>query len=194
MVTLINWIKSWFTPNPKIDIYLPKQRNIYHYTTDGKNVISADPMEIETRLAKVRPQLSVDFKLKGSIHPDYYIGHINACQKIRDIFQIKKFSDGGLLDEEVLELLDHFFIYTDSIKKNSVQSQTSAPETSQSTAPSSAEQSPTPSSLPSGSSESEPKTEQPPSLPTEQPLPSECIPPTTNTTNPLPMEKEKQPC
>jgi len=189
---MFSWLKQWFIPDVRVDVYLPKQRSIYHYSKDGgKTIVDADPMVIETEIAKVRPQLIVDFKLKRSIHPEFWLGHVNAVSKIRKIFGVKTYEEGGLLDGEVLDLFDHFFNYVESLKKNLPQQPTSAEETSPSTESSLAEQSPTTSSLPSGSSESVPNIGQPSPSIQEQPLPLDSTTPMMNTMSPLQMEQEK---
>lgn len=149
-------------------VYKPGQRLIYKYW-NGKDWVFTDPMVIYQKMAAVGPELYIDMKLSESISKDAPLGRRNLLKKIRDIFDVKLYEEGGLTQTETVNLLFHFITYCEWIKKNSSLLPTPVVAPSPSTPqPSSPDVAPTtPPSSDSGSSKDEPSSGPPEPLPTE---------------------------
>lgn len=113
------WRWLWGGPSEEpFDLYRPRERLIYRYF-DGKRVVDADPMELFRRQADVGPELSAH--IKGAFSPlktapqEYQW----MLEKIRTIFGVAPFKDGGLTDLETVDLLNHFLVWQGRLKKNS---------------------------------------------------------------------------
>jgi hypothetical protein len=153
------------------DQYKPKDRKIYRYF-DGTKEVAGDPMVLYKRFMDVAPEMRVYWKVSRS--PSKYAtkAHCDLIVKIRQVFEIKTLAEGGLSEPECEDLLDHFLIYVELVKKNSGMQAISVSETSRATPPSSAENPATPNGSASGSTAEEPKTESPGASPTAASLPS----------------------
>lgn len=149
----------------RFDDYRPKERKIYRYW-NGKKYVEADPMVLYKRMMEVKGDLTADQKLARSISKDALKGHTAMLTKIRNIFEVDKYEDGGLTEAETSDLLDHFMIYCHWVKKNSSPSAISPEATSPTSPPSSVENPSTSSISDSGSTEDEKKTDEPESSPT----------------------------
>lgn len=173
---MFNWILKWFRKDSASDIYHPKERKIYWYF-NGDVVVRADPMAIYRKLMEVRFELANHFKVSESPFykdkPDGKVAAQKAQAMIRNIFDLKTFSEGGLTELEAEEVLNHFIFYMDVLKKNSNQTPTSPEETSASSEPSSEESPPIPNTLDSGSTENDSSSGKQEQSPSEQALPSE---------------------
>ncbi len=121
-----SWLKSLFTKsatstNPdNFDVYHPKERLIYRYW-NGHQQIFADPLCLYRRMLTKGPELSIDMKVSTSPMKDAHEAHVRMLAKIREIFCIEDFEkDGmGLTELETVELLNHFLVYCDLLKKKS---------------------------------------------------------------------------
>ena len=142
--------KFWKKNNEPADFYHPKERRIYSYHDGGKMVI-VDPMLLYKKLMEVSADLSVDMKVANSQSKDARKAHDAMIKRLRDVFEIKSFAEGGLTEVETLDLMDHFLSYIDDVKKNSSTSQTSSKETPDLSNSSLAENPPSPNSSGSGS-------------------------------------------
>lgn len=195
---MFNWLWSLFYEDVSYNIYNPKERNIYSYLKGKEGVIEADPMPLERKLAEVREELRNDIlTAKSPVAPREWVDkrYQAALVKIRAIFGIKNFEEGGLLQEELFDLLDHFIHFTTNVKKNSKKYPISVGETSTDLAPPimPVESPPILNTLDSGSIVKEPSTVLQEPLPTVQELPSDFTPQEKSITNPLPTESLKQP-
>lgn len=122
-------------------LYKPKQRLIYRYF-DGEKVVKVDPMAVYRKVMDVGPELDADIALWNSPSNAAVKGLDGIIDKVRKIFDLKPFEQGGLTDVEASQLLDHFLVYVGWSKKNTVTSPNSS--------------SPTPDSPPSTSPDAQP--------------------------------------
>ncbi len=167
-----SWLKSLFTKsmstsNPdNFDVYHPKERLIYRYW-NGHQQIFADPLVLYRRMLTKGPELSIDMKVSTSPMKDAAEAHVRMLAKIREIFCIEDFEkDGmGLTELETVELLNHFLVYCDLLKKKSNPSPTPSTPTVPSPV-SSPGAPPTPNSSASGSVADGSSTSAPQSSPT----------------------------
>lgn len=167
---------GWFFWNGRSrdDVFNPTERKIYSYF-DGEKTVKADPMALYKKIAGIGPELSIDIKVAQSRSKDNVKAHTQAMEKVRGIFNIKPFEEGGLTEAELQALLDHFLTYCEGVKKNSKMFTTSLPSSEASpTSTEPAVQIIQPSSG-SGSTANAAFTAEPGKLPTGQPLPSESL-------------------
>jgi hypothetical protein len=140
MFSWCQWLlrKVGVLPTPGVDLYRPKERKLYGYW-NGYKTIWEDPMVLYKRLIEVGPELSVDIKVANTTMK----GNIEASQavvdKIRVIFDVKPYDkekphQSGLTEIQLTDLLGHFMMYCDHVKKNSLGQQTPQ-ETSPPSAP-----------------------------------------------------------
>lgn len=163
------WLKNLFAEKDRIDVYRPRERLVYSFFT-GEKTIKVDPLVYYKKIMEIGPELSIDMKVANSQSKDAKKAHDSYVAKIREVFGIKAFSNGGLSDIECAELLDHFLTFCDTLKKNTKPSPTpSKPmEDSKSTSPSVPN---TESILDSGSIVKEPSIAKPEPRPMVLPLP-----------------------
>lgn len=180
------WFASWFTKTPALpqesfDLYFPSEREIYTYSPDGIHLRKVDPLPIYKRIMAIGPELSVDIKVSKSPMKDASKAHDEAIRKIREVFDLVPLDQGGLTEQEAMDLLNHFLAYCDYIKKNSSQYQTSPATTSSPISPpsppsgdaGSTHAPATMSSSDSGSTDKDSSTAMPVPSPLEQESPSE---------------------
>ena len=179
---MFHWLLSKFRSNERYDTYHPGERLIYRYW-DGGKFITADPLVVYKRMMTKGPELSVDIKVARSASKDAAKANDRMIEKIREIFAVKPLDQGGLAEVETVELMDHFLVYCQQVKKNSRPSATSSTPTVDSTFSSNG--SPTTSnSSASGSIVGESDSAVPtPSPPESEPLLASPIP-DSNTTSP----------
>ncbi len=190
---IFGWLKGWFSKESTTDdSYSPGQRRIYRYF-NGDKEISADPMVLYKRVMDVGPSLSADIKVSASISRGARGAHASMVKTLREIFSVKSLEEGGLTEQEVCDLFDHFMTYCDDLKKNSSQPATSPEATSPSgPSPSTEEKSPpTAGTSDSGSTEKGSCTGPPTPSPSERESPTTNIIPPTNTSPASPTEREK---
>lgn len=169
---ILNWFKSFLQKSEsRWDIYHPRERVIYHYW-DGEKVVHADPQVLWSKVMEKGPELSVESKLSRSPSKDAPQAYKNLVERIRKIFNLKSFEEGGLTEGETEYLLDHFLGYCDEIKKNSSPSPTSPTGTSDTSGPSSGGGPPTRSSSDFGSTGTGSSTGGPGPLPSGPPSPT----------------------
>lgn len=191
-MTWLEALKSYFFKAPveiadPVDLFRPKERDIYHYF-DGTAVRDADPLPLYRKMKDVITDLEVEFKVASSGMKGADEHYTSAVNRIRGIFDLKPFPEGGLTEMECVALFRHFFNYSGGVKKKLPPSSTPSPGTSDDTPPST-EPVPEPSpptelSSGSGSTASEPTTEPPAESPSASILPSEPSTPAWNTTEP----------
>lgn len=168
------WIQSFVQQRrDDFDIYRPKERLIYTYW-NGRETVQADPLTLYKKMMQVGPELSIDIKVANSESKDANKAHDGVIRKIRGIFNTLPMESGGLSEIETCELLDHFLVFCETVKKNMNPSATSLMGAQEGLKPSSREENrPTPITSDSGSTEKEPSGEKQESLPTEPALHSE---------------------
>ena len=142
------------------DVYSPRERLIYSYS-DGTQVVRADPLTLWKRMMEVGPELSIDMRVAHSPSKDAVKAHGSALEKIRRIFAVRSWEEGGLSQLETFELLNHFMEWVGEQKKNGSSAPTSAAATWAPSAPSSDANPPTPSSSGSISTDDGPSTSEP---------------------------------
>jgi hypothetical protein len=179
---LVSTIKGWFSKQPtspiddlfdRVDVYLPRERLIYQFF-DGQVLRAVDPMELYKKVSPKLGIIAADSKAvkipQSKFAKD---AHDRLIALIRELFDIKPLSQGGLTELETLAVFDHWWDFTCTVKKNSSPSQTGAEATSPSTA-SATEEAKDQGSWnisDSGSTEKTPSTKEPPQSAMEQPLP-----------------------
>lgn len=176
---MFDWLKRLFRREHDVDsydLYKPKKRNIFKFF-NGKEIVQGDPMVIYKRIMEVGPELHISLRVADSPSKDAVQAHTDAVVSIRKIFGLDapkdplRAADEGCLEEpEVIDLLDRFLLYKETVKKNSPNSVIPAREISPASAPSSAANPVSSSSSGSGSTEGEPSTK-PPIPPTTAPVP-----------------------
>ena len=170
------WYKPWtWLGNGKTDItsfanYSVNERLIYQYF-DGTKVVRADPLILFKKVMNVGLELSVDMKVANSPMKSAGESYTKAVGKIRSLFAIKPFEEGGLTEVESFGLLNHFLDYCEQVKKNSSFFVTSSNKWATASAKSS-DQTTTPISE-SGSTASDSSIDEPPKSPSEPESPSE---------------------
>lgn len=194
---LKDWLLSWLPkrsaqPADRFDLYKPHERLIYSYF-DGKDVVSADPMTIWKRYSAVSTDLAADIRLanmKLLPQPEKDKATSKMLGRIRTIFNVKPYEEGGLTELETNDLFDHFMIFCGVQKKTGSPPPTSPgddpPSTSPPTAPSgdggSPPSSPTGNTSASGSTANESSSEPSPPSPTApESTPAESSPESTTT-------------
>lgn len=107
----------------RMDLFRPSERLIYRYW-NGEEEVSADPIELYKSVMEVWPDIDRELKLCTHVSSlggfnDSFSAHGKMVDRIRKIFKIKPLGEGGLTDDELVGLIDHFLLYTMSVKKNS---------------------------------------------------------------------------
>ncbi len=164
-----NWFKK-FTSDED-DIYRPKERLIYSYH-DGKELRKADPMTLYKRLLAKGPELGVDMKVMASPLKEAPQAHERFLDKIRDVFAVKRYEEGGLTEVETLDLFDHFLEYAERLKKKGSPPPTLLTVTPDPSASSPVENPTTPNTSDSGLTANVPSIVSPPPPPSEPASPS----------------------
>jgi len=164
MFYLFSWVSSFFF-RPRLDVYRPKERMIFHYW-NGEKMVCADPIAIYKRIMAVGPEISIDIKISTSLSKDAPRAQDSLVKSIRGVFSLKPLLDGidcsgTLSDIESLKLMDQFTLYCDSLKKNLNIFPTSPTATSEPSEYSLDASQPMPNSLDSGSTATEPLSEGP---------------------------------
>ena len=178
-----DWVKGLWakrsSSEDRFGLYHPREREIYEYF-DGDKLVKADPMVIYKRIMARGQEISVDITVARSPMKGADKAHDSLIKKIREVFNVKPLSEGGLTEQETMDLFDDFLVYVDAIKKNTTPPpdlpEETSPSTSSPTAPfggeSSAPAPDTKSSSDSGSTSSETSSAPPPQSPTGPPSPS----------------------
>lgn len=170
-----NWLKKLFTwsdwpakPAPKggeDDLYTPGERRIYRYF-DGEKDVAVDPMPLWKRLMEHGTDLSIKLRVAYSESKANVQAHTDLVKKIREVFVLKPFEEGGLTESETVNLLHHFLTFVGVIKKNSPSSTTEPGEgTPPTSSPSSEDAPPTRSGSDSTSTATATSTDMPPPSP-----------------------------
>lgn len=163
--TVRKWLGGFFPvngnghPQPQ-EMYRPRERLLYEFW-DGEKHVKADPMVLWNALMEVWPDLIVDMKLANSQHSQATKGWHAQIIKVRKVFSIKPFEEGGLTETESMAILYDFWAWCEELKKNYPQTPTSAGATSPTSGSTSAASPPTSSTSPSTSTGSESSTGDP---------------------------------
>lgn len=106
---LADYLPSWLIRPRQTD------RGIFRFW-DGQQDRAVDPFEI-LRAIENDPEFSLE--RDGAL---LVVGDDDSIQKtvrcVRRAFQVKEFSQGGLLEAECLELIERFYEFLSSLKKN----------------------------------------------------------------------------
>src|SRR5262249_55412308 len=86
---------------------------------DGQKDVLADPMVLCSALADVWPGLMADMRLAESEHSMAGEGWKNQVAKVRKVFNIKLFAEGGLTETETMGVFYDFWFWCEEGKKNS---------------------------------------------------------------------------
>ncbi len=166
---IFRWFGSFFHSGERYDVYKVHERMVYVYF-DGQKEVHADPMVLYKKMMSLGPELSAD--MKGATSASKRAGefHNGMIAKIRKIFDVLPLAEGGLSELETVELLDHFIVYCEWVKKNSRVSQTASVPSEASQTISEIGVPPISPSSDSGSIASDPSTDKPP-LSTSEPEP-----------------------
>jgi hypothetical protein len=144
------------------DVYQPEERLIFHYYSgEYKGIVKADPMVLYKRFMSVRGDLQGDITVAFSPSKGAQAAHDGMIAKIRTLFDLVPYDQGGLTEGEAYELLQYFWSWCDRVKKNSKSSPTSPDATPDSSAPPTGEGPPTTSTSDFGSTSAENTTAAP---------------------------------
>ena len=99
-----------------VDCYEPEERHIYSYF-DGTKVRKVDPMLLYKAKRRKWTDITIAWKLAGSISSQAMKGQENLILLIRQVFDVKPLDEGGLTEVECVELLTHFVKYCDELQK-----------------------------------------------------------------------------
>ena len=172
---MFGWLTNLFRKNTDDDetfgLYHPKETLIYTYW-NGQKLIKADPLTLYKKMMEQGPDLQTVIKVASSIHKDASKAHTEAVSRIRSIFNVKSYEEGGLTEIQTMDLLDNFLTFSGFSKKNSNPSPISSGETSGPSDPSPVGNPHTPNSGDSGSAAAVPPTDSPIASKSESPLPS----------------------
>lgn len=116
LTKLKQWLSRWGSAEA-YDVYAPNQRCIYSYW-NGRELLRVDPMILYKKLMEVGPELDVDIKVANSSSRDANKAYENMLAKIRQVFSVQPFDQGGLTEEETVALLDHYMAFNTASKKN----------------------------------------------------------------------------
>lgn len=180
------------------DVYKPHERKIYTYW-DGEKEVKADPLILYKEVSSNWASISVDISVARSPMKGNVTAHNNLVKVLRRIFSIKPFEEGGLTEQELFDLFDHFLIYSEVIKKNSnrqaMSQQATSPNTQQPTVDTSSasvpESQPTKSPSDSSSTVSESDINKPIPSSSEPESPLESSTQDSTTTEQSQTEKKK---
>ena len=168
---MFDWLFNLFAP-ARDEAYRPAERKIYRYW-DGVTEVHADPMTLYQKFMDVAPALRTAGKIARSPSKGASEAQRQMVSLVREIFTVKSYEEGGLTYLESLDLIEHFMVFCDTLKKNTPRTPTPPETESPSTGPFREESSPTGASSPSGSSETDNGTGSPKPSGSEPPTPSE---------------------
>lgn len=146
MFTIIKkWLRGAFGGNGHAQVepaYSRREQLIYVYH-DGEKEVRADPMVLWNALMEVWPDLITDMKLANSQHSKARMGWDSQVARVRKVFSLKSFVEGGLTETSSMAVLYDFWAWCEELKKNYPPTPTSPGATSPTSAPTSAESPPT---------------------------------------------------
>lgn len=178
---IIAFFKSFFVPKDEgnFGLYKPKERWIYRYW-DGQKIRPVDPLTLYKRLMSDWAAIDIDVKVARSKSKDNRSSHDKLIGRLRTVFEVpEKFEGGGLTEQELMDLFDHFLTFIGyekkSMNQSTIQSEAPSPTTPSPSVPPSSGSSegnqPTKSSSDSGSTGQEPNINKPMQSTSEQPPP-----------------------
>ena len=80
-------------------------------------MVRVDPLSLYKKLMDIGPELDIDLKLASSIHKDAHLGHANALEQIREVFNLRGLEQKGLTETETFGLLNHFLTFAGCIRR-----------------------------------------------------------------------------
>lgn len=147
------WLKKLTKENPQPQGAYSKREQLTYQYYDGVRDVVMDPMILWRALSEVWPDLITDMKLANSQHSKAQMGWDAQVTKVRKVFSLKPFAEGGLTETGSMSVLYDFWYWCEELKKNYPPTPTSAAATSPTSASTSAENPPTKSGSDSFSSE-----------------------------------------
>ncbi len=140
-----NWIRGLTgrkgNPQPQ-GIYSRREQLTYQYF-DGEKDVVVDPMTLWKPLSEIWPDLITDMKLANSQHSKAQMGWDAQVAKVRKVFSLKPFAEGGLTETGSMGVLYDFWWWCEELKKNYPPTPISAEATSPTSASTSAASPPT---------------------------------------------------
>lgn len=113
---MFSWIWYLFNKREEFGVYHPKERMIYKYW-NGQKLVEADPLLLVKKMMDVAPSLSAASKVAKSPSKDAPAAQEEMIGYIRGIFSVDPYEQGGLTRSELVNLIDHFSVYCEEIKK-----------------------------------------------------------------------------
>ncbi len=170
----------------RTDVFKLSERHIYRYW-NGEKEVTADPIELYKDVMSVWPDIDRELTLCTFVGPnggfnDSFKAHSALLDRIRSVFKIKILHEGGLTNDELVLLVDHFLKYTMEVKKNWRLSPTIPQAILRALSSPSAENPPTTNTSDSGATGNVSPTDVPEKSSTESKSPSETSPPDSLTT------------
>lgn len=123
----------------ELSVFKAEDMLIYSYD-NGQGTVKADPMVLFKRYAEKIEEIKVDLKVAQSPMKDADQAYDKGLERIRWVFDIKPYSEGGLTEVKTLELFYHFSRFIMDIKKNSSGTPTLPPTSASPSPPSPADQ------------------------------------------------------
>lgn len=108
---------------------------VYAYF-NGQEMVKADPEVLFKKWGKVGGDLDVDISIVRAGSKDADQAYEKALSRIRGIFDVLPFDQGGLDESSTFELFLHFVQYIETVKKNSKVLATSSATTESAPTPS----------------------------------------------------------
>lgn len=119
------------------DYFHPTEQNIYHYW-DGERKRSVDPMVIYKKYMAKADVFKHHITLAKSMHSQSAKGQDDLMAEICLLFDVKRYEEGkgGLTEDSLAALFNHYFEYNETVKKNTRPSTTTPKGPSPSSPPS----------------------------------------------------------
>lgn len=116
---LLAWLSSFWrkqlVEQDRWDYYKPIDRYVYKYH-DGEKEVTADPMVLYKKVMAKWPIIGKFLaEYKAVTDAETLARHDQLIAAIRELFGIKKLEEGGLSEQETLDLFNHFRIYANII-------------------------------------------------------------------------------
>jgi hypothetical protein len=116
---MLSWLFNWFRRRGVgVDYYHPGERKIYSFW-DGQKRVYVDPTPLYIKVMENGPEIAADTKVATTPCGGTIAAQKSLDAKLRKIFDVKPLAEGGLTDAEVTDLLNHFLLWTERLKKNS---------------------------------------------------------------------------
>src|SRR5438552_3449222 len=110
------WLGKWSGREAGSEVWTPEERRIFAFF-DGKAVRREDPVVLWKRLMDKATDIGIARRVAASQSKDARQAHTDLVGYIRQVFQVGTLAEGGLTDEEAIDLQDAFLGYIDAKKK-----------------------------------------------------------------------------